>query len=83
MPKLYKAIRVCLINQFIGLVTSIPVYYAMVWRSGGVQSTAEELPTFTWVLFELCVFILVEEVGFYYTHRYVCHLIFNSGLYVI
>lgn len=29
-----------------------------------------ELPTFHWALFELVVFILIEEVGFYYSHRY-------------
>lgn len=30
-----------------------------------------ELPTFHWALFELVVFILIEEVGFYYSHRYI------------
>lgn len=29
-----------------------------------------ELPTFQWVLFEIAIFSLVEEVGFYYSHRY-------------
>jgi len=34
------------------------------------MSFGDELPTFQWVLFEIAVFVLVEEVGFYYSHRY-------------
>lgn len=30
----------------------------------------KELPTFHSVLFELAVFLLVEEIGFYYSHRF-------------
>ena len=30
-----------------------------------------ELPTFTWVMLEIIVHTLVEEVFFYYTHRYI------------
>lgn len=33
-------------------------------------SDIKELPTFHSVLFELAVFLLVEEIGFYYSHRF-------------
>jgi methylsterol monooxygenase len=29
-----------------------------------------DLPTFHWVLVEMAVHILMEEIGFYYSHRY-------------
>lgn len=38
----------------------------MVWRG---FPPLRELPTFHWVLYELAVHILVEEAGFYYSHR--------------
>ena len=74
MPRLYKAIRVCLLNQFFGFLFGLPVYILMEMR-GGLPYTTEELPSFQWVLLELCVFILVEEVGFYYTHRYIVEIL--------
>ena len=37
------------------------------------QFAASELPTFHWVLVEFCVFIIVEELGFYYVHRLLHH----------
>lgn len=39
----------------------------MLWRG---YPSFRELPTFHWVLFELAVLILIEEAGFYYSHRY-------------
>ena len=32
--------------------------------------SGRELPTFHWVLLEIAVCLLVEEVAFYYSHRY-------------
>lgn len=32
-----------------------------------------KLPTFQWVVFELSICILVEEVAFYYSHRLLHH----------
>lgn len=32
-------------------------------------ASMRDLPTFHWVLLELVVFILMEEIGFYYSHR--------------
>nr|UYO77164.1 fatty acid hydroxylase domain-containing protein 2 like A [Penaeus japonicus] len=58
-------------NQLVaGTAFSGLSYYVMCFR-GFDQSPL--LPTFHWVLFELMVCILVEEVGFYYTHRLFHH----------
>lgn len=65
--KLLKAVRVVMRNQFIGFLISIPSYYVYEWR--GMTYGASELPTFMWFMLELCVYILIEEIGFYYTHR--------------
>lgn len=64
-----RAVKLVLFNQIVvgGAVTLVmhPVY---VWRG---CSFGPELPSFHWVLFEIAIFTLVEEVGFYYSHRYV------------
>lgn len=65
--KLLKAVRVVLRNQFVGFLVSIPFYYVVTKR--GMVYEAEELPSFMWFMLELCVYILIEEIGFYYTHR--------------
>lgn len=65
--KFLKAIRVCMFNQFVGFLVSFPIYFFAERR--GITFTADELPTFQWFMVELCAYILVEEVGFYYTHR--------------
>jgi methylsterol monooxygenase len=52
-------------------VIGIPIYYLsyilMKWRG---CPPLRELPTFHWVLVEMAVHILMEEIGFYYSHRY-------------
>jgi len=63
-----KAVRVCMFNQLVGLLFSIPLYMVLINRRG-LTFEADELPTFQWFLVELCVYILVEEFGFYYSHR--------------
>ena len=67
---LWKAVRVCVRNQFIGFLFSF-LLYAILVNPRTMTYESEELPTFQWFLVELCVYILVEEVGFYYTHRFV------------
>jgi len=66
--KLYKVILQVLFNQiFVGIPFAILSYYAMKLRG---FPDIRELPTFHWVLFELGICILVEEFGFYYSHRF-------------
>jgi len=71
MIELKKAIRVCLRNQFIAFLISIPAY--VVSKKRGQLYTASELPSFHWFLLELCVFVMVEEICFYYCHRLLHH----------
>ncbi|XP_071452437.1 fatty acid hydroxylase domain-containing protein 2 isoform X2 [Hetaerina americana] len=66
--RLMKVIGNVLFNQ---IIVGLPFAYASLnllkWR--GLQPI-RELPTFHWVLFEMAILILVEEIGFYYSHRF-------------
>nr|XP_045613309.1 fatty acid hydroxylase domain-containing protein 2-like isoform X2 [Procambarus clarkii] len=71
LKKLVKCIVWVNINQtIVSILFSMLCYYLMSLR-GFDQST--QLPTFHWVLFELIVCILLEEIGFYYSHRLFHH----------
>jgi len=67
--ELCKVIAQVLFNQ---IVVGFPImylgYYFMEWRG---YSPVRELPTFHWVLAEIAIHILCEEIGFYYSHRYI------------
>lgn len=66
--KLMKVILCVLINQIVvGLPFAYLSFYLLKFR--GLQPI-RELPTFHWVLFEMAILILVEEIGFYYSHRF-------------
>ena len=71
-----KAIVWVLFNQH---VVAFLVMYPMIrlyeWRG---CDFGRELPTFHWVLFEIAVFALVEEVAFYYSHRFVTRVVVTS-----
>jgi len=71
MPQLLRTIPLCIFNQFLTLLCSIPLYHAATIR--GMPFTAVKLGSFQWFLFELVIYILVEEVGFYYCHRLMHH----------
>lgn len=66
--QLCKVIAQVLFNQ---IVVGFPImylgYYFMEWRG---YPLVRELPTFHWVLAEIAIHILCEEIGFYYSHRY-------------
>lgn len=65
------AVKTVLFNQ---VCLSGPVvvltYMLMKWRG---DPCGPELPTFHWVLLELAVCGLMEEILFYYTHRSAVH----------
>jgi methylsterol monooxygenase len=42
-------------------------YPLLKWRG---LPPLRELPAFHWVLIEMVILLLVEEIGFYYSHRY-------------
>ena len=66
--KLRHAVKVVAFNQFVisGSMV-VAAYYVMSWRG---NPCGPELPTFHWALMELAAFSLVEEVMFYYSHRF-------------
>lgn len=65
--KLIKVIWSVLVNQFlVGVPLGCLIYVFMDYRG---FPPIRELPTFHWVLLELAVHIIMEEIGFYYSHR--------------
>jgi methylsterol monooxygenase len=70
----FQVIGWVLFNQVIvGFPVAYLSYLMMKWRG---SPPLRELPTFHWVLAEMAVHILMEEIGFYYSHRY-CFVIVN------
>ena len=66
--ELCKVIAQVLFNQLVvGLPLAYASYHLMEWRG---YPSVRELPTFHWVLAEIAIHILFEEIGFYYSHRY-------------
>ncbi|XP_031354175.1 fatty acid hydroxylase domain-containing protein 2-like isoform X2 [Photinus pyralis] len=68
--RVLKLLGMVLIN----LILTLPVVRCMSsliqWRT---YPAFRELPSFPWMLFEMVIFIVVEEIGFYYTHRLLHH----------
>ncbi|CAJ0943795.1 unnamed protein product [Ranitomeya imitator] len=63
--KLKHAVNVVFFNQILlSLPMVLLMYPFMKWRG---NPCGTELPTFHWVLVELSIFVLVEEILFYYT----------------
>jgi len=74
LHSLGKTVRLVLFNQiFVGTPITIVMYFLMIWR--GISMTLP-LPSFNRFVFELALCVLIEEVGFYYTHR-----LFHSKLF--
>lgn len=70
-----KVIWQVIFNQVVvGIPSAIVMFYAMKWRG---FPPLRELPTFHYVLYELAMHILLEEIGFYYSHRF----LHAKGLY--
>ncbi|KAL8621065.1 hypothetical protein ACOMHN_040590 [Nucella lapillus] len=69
---LWRCVELVLFNQIIvGIPMAMAVYWAMEWR--GCSVSPDDLPTFHWALLELIICVLVEEIGFYYSHRLLHH----------
>ncbi|XP_034671204.1 fatty acid hydroxylase domain-containing protein 2 [Drosophila subobscura] len=69
--RLLKVIWCVIFNQiFVGIPLAYGSYRLMEIRG---LSDIRDLPTFHWVCFELTVCILMEELGFYYSHRLLHH----------
>lgn len=69
--KLMHAIGVVLYNQVVVAGPAILLtYHLMQWRG---SSFGRELPSIYWVMVEAVVFLIFEEIGFYYSHRIFHH----------
>ncbi|XP_071516828.1 fatty acid hydroxylase domain-containing protein 2-like [Panulirus ornatus] len=69
--KLFKCILWVNFNQIIvGIPFSIICFYLLRFRG---FDHSHQLPTFHWVIFELIICIVFEEIGFYYSHRLFHH----------
>ncbi|XP_046748628.1 fatty acid hydroxylase domain-containing protein 2 isoform X1 [Diprion similis] len=65
--ELCKVIAQVLFNQIVvGLPFAYLTFKLTKWRG---YPDMRELPTFHWVLAEIAIHILCEEIGFYYSHR--------------
>lgn len=68
---LKDAVKTILFNQFfIGIPLAYIGYYLK--KLKGFPENFREVPSFERVLLDLAVCILVDEIGFYYSHR-LCH----------
>ncbi|XP_059486206.1 fatty acid hydroxylase domain-containing protein 2-like isoform X1 [Neocloeon triangulifer] len=75
--RLLKVLSQVLFNQLaVGIPTAYFSFALMEWRG---YPPLRELPTFHWVLAEMAFLILIEEFGFYYSHR----LLHSKHLYKI
>ncbi|KAJ6667846.1 hypothetical protein lerEdw1_016167, partial [Lerista edwardsae] len=68
--KLHNVIRTVQFNALISVPVIMLVWLIMKQRG---EPCSLQLPTFHWFLVELSIFILLEEIFFYYSHRLVHH----------
>ena len=69
-----KALKQALFNQFFcALPMLVATHYAMEWRTGGTYTLVSTWPSFVEFIFHFLLIVLVEEIGFYYTHRLAHH----------
>ena len=66
--KLGKAVAMVIFNQtVVGLPFTVGLYFAMRWRGCGFLP--QHLPSSWRILGEIAIFVVMEEIGFYYFHR--------------
>lgn len=69
--RLMLAIGQVMFNQ---IFLNAPFSFLGFWlMKGGELPSVHTLPTFNRILFELLAFIVIQEIGFYYTHRLLHH----------
>ncbi|CAH1791368.1 unnamed protein product [Owenia fusiformis] len=67
-----KGVKRAIFNQtVVGFPVIFAAYLPFLWK--GCSIATQDMPTFQWVVFEVFIFSLVEEVGFYYAHRLFHH----------
>ncbi|KAG9266176.1 fatty acid hydroxylase domain-containing protein 2 [Astyanax mexicanus] len=79
--KLRHAVKTVLFNQlFLSMPLVILTFAVMQWRG---EPCRPELPTFHWVLLELAICGMLEEILFYYSHRLFHHPAFYKHIHKI
>ncbi|GFQ75924.1 fatty acid hydroxylase domain-containing protein 2 [Trichonephila clavata] len=69
--KVFKVVVQVLINQLVfGTLIGFGYYSFLNWRGYDTEKT---IPTFPRIVLHFSVFLLIEEVGFYYGHRLLHH----------
>ncbi|XP_071847605.1 fatty acid hydroxylase domain-containing protein 2-like [Apostichopus japonicus] len=70
--KLFKCLKVVIYNQ---LMIGLPFLYVMhfLFKKRGCKFAPEDLPTFRRFVIDALLFVILEEVGFYYNHRLLHH----------
>uniref|UniRef100_A0ACB8EIP0 Uncharacterized protein n=3 Tax=Sphaerodactylus townsendi TaxID=933632 RepID=A0ACB8EIP0_9SAUR len=69
--KLFNVIRTVLFNQFFITLPMLMLMLPILKRRGDPCSLS--LPTFHWFLLELAVYVILQEISFYYIHRLIHH----------
>uniref|UniRef100_A0A8I5ZS99 Fatty acid hydroxylase domain containing 2 n=1 Tax=Rattus norvegicus TaxID=10116 RepID=A0A8I5ZS99_RAT len=69
--KLRQSIRTVIFNQSVISFPMLVILYPFLKWTG--DPCCRELPTFHWILVELVLFTLVQEILFYYSHRLFHH----------
>ena len=78
--KYKKALKLCCLNVFlVGPLFNVVMYPLNQWRGNECNC---ELPSFATTVWHLFGFIVVEEIGFYYIHRFELSVTIWSGLNV-
>lgn len=65
--KLRQSIRTVIFNQSVVSFPMLVIFYPFLKWTG--DPCCQELPTFHWILVELVLFTLVQEILIYYSHR--------------
>ena len=69
--KYKKALWRCVFNSVVvGLTFNLVTYPLAVWRG---MDAGYELPSFTTTVWHFFGYIVIEEIGFYYSHRCVLY----------
>ena len=67
--KFLNCVQIVLVNQLV--VNFIAAYFAFQYMKsrGGVSIHMDTFPTLTSFILEFIFFVIIEEIGFYYSHR--------------
>ena len=77
--KFIKLIKQVVFNQTVVLVPyMVVIYHLTQWRKQfgplfGQATTLDVLPEFHWVILEFGCFLIIEEIGFFYSHKLAHH----------